>query len=188
MAESSVRSSAATEATDRVNKIPRCPQGCGLAEHKGSCVDAMETLAVAGRMAAGLASEADMRLPDPPPHRTSKERLTELLARMFWQVRGDPEYIKHNGHVAQRIQLSGEDWVWLEVEIERLRPAAESWESYVAAQERKGSAVETTAVEAEVRATLERARVPGKATLYCLKPGDIDAMFRPALKATGEST
>lgn len=38
----------------------------------------------------------------------------------------------------------------LEAEIERLRPAAESWESYVAAQERKDSPVETASPQAPI--------------------------------------
>lgn len=55
---------------------------------------------------------------------TSKdERVKELLHRILWQVRSDPEYIKNHGHIAQSVQLSGDDWVFLE---SALMPAVET--------------------------------------------------------------
>lgn len=53
--------------------VPRCPLGCGLAKHKGSCAAAKETLDLCARMLAGQATEAELE--HRPEPQSSKEEL-----------------------------------------------------------------------------------------------------------------
>lgn len=62
-----------------------------------------------------------------------------IIARMRSMLERKPP------HYCTSILLPAEEAKALLAEIARLRPMAESWESYEAAQDRKGSAVETTA-------------------------------------------